>query len=84
MTLPASAAERRSAAPLLLSAGACYRSISPAAGRSAANPPHAAVAVDRWDRQMDRRTLERFTDPAPHTVRVVSVSNKTMKYDSAI
>jgi len=45
---------------------------------------HAAVAVDRWDRQMDRRTLERFTDPAPHTVRVVSVSNKTMKYDSAI
>jgi len=41
----------------LLSAGACYRSISPARGRSAANPPHAAAAaVDRWDRQTDRRT----------------------------
>jgi len=29
------------------------RSISSPAGRSAANPPHAAAAVDRWDRQTD-------------------------------
>jgi len=26
------------------------------AGRSAANQPHAAAAVDRWDRQTDGRT----------------------------
>jgi len=58
-------AERRAAAPLLLSgvnAGACCT--APAAidrylqptGRSAANPPHAASALDRWDRHTDRRT----------------------------
>jgi len=40
MTLPAFAA----AVPLLLSAGACYRAIFPARGRSAANPPDAAAA----------------------------------------
>ena len=26
------------------------------AGRSAPNPPHAAAAVDRWDRQTDGRS----------------------------
>ena len=26
------------------------------AGPTAANPPHAAAAVDRWDRRTDRRT----------------------------
>jgi len=40
--------------------------------RSATNPQHAAAAVDRWDRQTDRRTdrrmLYRFIDPARHTL----------------
>jgi len=53
-TLPAFAAERRAVTPLLISAGAHYRSIFRARGRSAANPPHTAAAVDRWDRR--RRT----------------------------
>ena len=28
-------------------------------GRSAANPPAAVAVVDRWDRQTDKRTLDR-------------------------
>jgi len=48
MTLPAVAAERRAAAPLLLS---CRYRLP--AGRSAANQPHAAAAIDRRDRQTD-------------------------------
>ena len=35
------------------------------AGQSAANPPHAAVVVDRWnevEKLTDRRTLDRFID----------------------
>ena len=32
------------------------RSILPAHGPTAANPPHAAAAVGRWDRPTDRRT----------------------------
>ena len=31
-------------------------------GCSAANRPHAAAAVDRWDRQTERRTYYRRTD----------------------
>jgi len=34
------------------------------AGRSAANPPAAAAAVDRWDRQTDGRTRDRYIDSA--------------------
>jgi len=62
MTLPASAAERRArgavaaeracswyAAPTL---AAVDRYLLPA-GRSAANPPATAAAVERWDRQTD-------------------------------
>ena len=51
VTLPAFAAERRAAAPLLLG----DRYVLPAK-HSAANPPHAAAAVERWDRQTDGRT----------------------------
>jgi len=52
-------------------------------GRSAANPPHAeAAAVDRWDRQTDRRTLARFVDSAAHTVQEVSI--KIWKYELAV
>jgi len=81
VTLPAFAAERRAAAGLLLRASACCTTIAARlqlhidllhAGRSAANPPHAAAAVDRWDRQIDRRTLDRYTDPAPHTMRTAA------------
>ena len=99
VTLPAFAAERRAAAPLLLGARRC-RSISHSpswlkwfihpqahgldtdmhtpptlscgAWRSAAKPPHTAAAVEWWDRQTDGRTLDRFIDTAPHTMRVVS------------
>ena len=46
MTLPAFAAKRRAAAPAAVDR--CVLS----AGRSAANPPHAAAAGE-WDRQMD-------------------------------
>jgi len=43
------------------------------AGHSAANPPHAAAAsVDRWDRQTDRRTLDRFIESAAYTMHEVS------------
>jgi len=43
-------------------------------GRSATNPPHAAAAVDRWDRRTDGQTLDRFMDPDPHTMRAVSIA----------
>jgi len=78
VTLLAFAAERRAAvAPLLLSArrllqargarAAVDRRRMPA-GRPAANTPHAAAAVDRWDRQTDGRTLNRLIDPAEYYV----------------
>jgi len=63
MTLPAFAAERRAAAPLLLRAGVrrC-RSISPSAQRSAANPPHAADGtMGQTDGQTDARPLHTVT-----------------------
>jgi len=57
MTLPAFAAEHRAAALLLLGASARHcRSTSPAYTTLSSNPPHAAAAVDRWDRQTDGRT----------------------------
>ena len=52
----------------------------PPAGRSAANPPHAAAAVEWWDRQTDRRTPDRYTDPVLHTMRAVSISRQTIRY----
>jgi len=62
VTLPTFAAERRAAvrqaaaAPLLLGTGraATDRYLLPA-GHTAANPPHAAAAVNSWDRQMGGR-----------------------------
>jgi len=60
VALPAFAAERRAEAPLLLSA-AIDRYLRHA-GRSAANPPHAAAVVDRSSTgQTDRRTGGRST-----------------------
>jgi len=40
---------------------------------SAANQPHAAVAVDRRDRRTDGRTPDHYIDPTPHTMRVASI-----------
>jgi len=60
VTLPAFAAERRAAAPLLLSPGACYRSISPVRG-ALSSKPAACRCCGRpmgrqTDGQMDGRT----------------------------
>jgi len=59
------AAERRAAVRRVID-----RYLLPA-GPTAANPPQRYAVVDRWDRQTDRRTPYRFTDPA-HTVRALS------------
>jgi len=62
VTLPAFDTERRAAAPLPPSAGACYRSIGPIScphSARPANPPHASAAVDRWDRRTDARPFHR-------------------------
>ena len=66
VTLPAFAAERRATAPSLLG----DRYVLPAK-HSAANPPHAAAAVERWDRRTDGRPI--VTDTAPHTMQAVSI-----------
>jgi len=72
VTLLAFVADRRAAAaPLLLGAGRAVidRYLRPAR-LTAANPPHAAVAVDFWDRQTDGRTdgrtPYRCIDPAAY------------------
>jgi len=36
------------------------------AGPTAANPLHAAAAVEKWDRQTDGRTPTRYTDPTAY------------------
>jgi len=89
VTLPAFAAERRAAASLLLSAPAAGTPIAVdryllPAGRSAANAPAAAAAVDRWtDGQTDYRPFHR---PAPHTMQAVSIARRRTenksRYDS--
>jgi len=71
MTLSAFAAERRAAALLLLSAGACYRSITPARGALSSKP---AARSCRTMGQTDGRTLDRFIDTAAHTLRAVTNS----------
>ena len=47
------AAVHRAAGPPVAAAVDRYL---PPAGPTTANPPHAAAAVDRWDRQTDRQT----------------------------
>jgi len=58
VTLPAFAAERRAAAPLLLGPGACYRSIPPAcrALRSKSAARRCMLSIDGTDRRTDRQT----------------------------
>jgi len=60
MTLSAFAAGCRAAMPWLLSAAAVDPHVLPA-GHLAANPPHAAAAVELLDSP--------FTDTVPHTMR---------------
>ena len=61
------AAERRCNAPAYMPTG-----------RSAANPPAAVAAIDRWQRktdgQTDGRTPDRYIDPAPHRMRAALIS----------
>jgi len=54
-------------------AGAVQQSTN-MSGCSAVHLPHAAAEVDRWDGdgQTDRRTLDRYMDPALLTMRAVS------------
>jgi len=75
--LLAFAADRRAAVhcaavtPLLLGAsGAEIDQYLLIAGPTAANPPHAAPAVDSWQRQMDRQP-GRWTDTDPAAACIV-------------
>jgi len=70
VTLPAFAAARRAAGAVAAERRRC-RSICP--GREALRSKTAAAVVRQWDRQTDGQTPDRYIDPAPHTMRVVSV-----------
>jgi len=79
MTLPAFAAERRAAAPLLLRTGACYRLISPAREALSSKPAARRSCCrttgqtdGRTDGHSNRRTLDHFIDPVPSDMRTVS------------
>ena len=48
--------------------------------RSAANQPHAAAVVDWRDGQTDRRTLDRYIDPALHTMRAASTTASALQW----
>jgi len=79
MTLPAFAAERRAAASLLL----VYVAPAPAAVglylRSLSSKPAAYRCCCRLTGQKttDRRTLDRYIDPAPHAMRAVLIKYYT-------
>ena len=53
-------------------------------GRSAANPLYAADDVDRWDRWMDRWTLNRDVDHALHTMLAESIISNIMQYNTVL
>jgi len=55
------------------SAPCSSRSIFPAR-RALSSKPAARRSVDRQDRQKDGQTLDRFIDPAPHTMLAVSIT----------
>ena len=74
ITLPAFAAERRRpqlGARSAPAAAAIDRYIL-LTWRSAASPPAAVAAVNRWDRHTDGRTPDRYIDPAPQKYRLIS------------
>ena len=41
--------------------------------------PPLLLTIDETDRRTDGRTLDRYTDPAPHTMRVVSIKYITRR-----
>jgi len=45
-----------------------------------ADPPHAAAAVDRWDRQTDARTPNRYVYPAAYYASSVNYVNGGTKW----
>jgi len=61
-------------APILL-ADRRSRSIPPASGNPATNPPHAAAVVNRRNRQTDGRTPNHYVDSALHTTRAVIIKH---------
>ena len=75
-TLLAFAAERRAAAPLLLTAGraAVGRYLCPS-GAQQQTPSSGVRRANGTDGRTDRRTLDRYVDPAAHTMRPVSVEH---------
>ena len=71
MVLPAFAAERRVAAPLLLGARRPPLSIDTSCPHGAQQQTHRTPLMrsnDGTDRRTDGRTPDRYTDRAPHTV----------------
>ena len=42
---------------------------------AAANPPHAAATVDRWDRHTDGQTPFRYINPAAYYARPLSINH---------
>jgi len=85
MTLPAFATERRAAASLLLSApGTRYRRLQLSIDISHSHgvqqqKPAGHRCCCRTMGQTDGRTPDRYTDPAPHTVRAASIKIKYLK-----
>ena len=81
---PSFAAERRAEATLLLSTGACCTAHLPQApaisryippvGRSAENPQQRRAASEWRDRRKDRRTPDRYVDPAAYTAQAVPIN----------
>ena len=56
------------------------RSIYSTHRAQAANPPHAAAAVDSWDGRTDGRTPYRYTDPVAYYAS--SVSERCVSYQA--
>jgi len=81
MALPAFAAERRAAARLLLSAVprrpplSIDTSCAPSAQQQNRRRTPQQLSNDGTDGRTDRRTLDRYTNPAPHRMWVVSINS---------
>jgi len=73
MTLPAFAAERHAAAPLLLHGRPPLSTdiSSPHGAQQQTRRTPLLLSNDGTDRRTDGRTLDRFIDHAPHTVLAV-------------
>ena len=63
-----------SALCFLAPSGRRCRSTSPAHRAHSSKPPHAAAAVDEWDRQAYTDGHRNVTQTLPHTTRTVSVT----------